>query len=49
MGSSIWAIVLLFALLASDFRNLLFFWLQGQEVTTLLVLFILVWNWYYRW
>lgn len=46
---SIWAIVLLLALLIEDFRSLLFHWLGGQEATTLLVLFILVWHWYYRW
>jgi|GEM_PF-2813413 len=46
---SIWAIVLLLALLAEDVRNLLFYWLGGLESTTLLVLFVLVWHYYYRW
>ncbi len=46
---SLWAIVLLLMLLVEDFRMLVFHWLGGLEATALVVLFILVWNWYYRW
>lgn len=46
---SIWSIVLLLALLVEEFRNTLFYWLEGLDVTALVVLFILVFNWYYRW
>ncbi len=46
---SIWGIVLLLALLVEDFRATLFHWLGGMDITLLLVLFILVYHWYYRW
>ncbi|MBI4360583.1 hypothetical protein HY572_02295 [Candidatus Micrarchaeota archaeon] len=46
---SIWSIVILLALLVEEFRNMLFYWLGGLDATALIVLFVLVFNWYYRW
>jgi hypothetical protein len=46
---NVWGIVLLLALLMEDFRSALFYWLSGLDVTLLIVLFILVYHWYYRW
>ncbi|HLD75834.1 MAG TPA: hypothetical protein VI874_02355 [Candidatus Norongarragalinales archaeon] len=46
---SIWAIVLLLMLLLEDFRMVVLNWLGSLDALILIVLFVLVWNWYYRW
>ncbi len=48
MRTSIWGILLLFALLLTDFRYMIFYWLQSLEATALIFLLILFWYWYYR-